>query len=130
MVRKKRIILVGLVLLVFGGVLFFRPQHEEEFVVDGVLSVADIAQIKRVVRLEMRREIFPSFSWNGLIHLPAASMQYYQNRAIAVYVPEKDAAILLTGRSSTGRFDDAKVSDVFSLTKGSNGWQFKATIGK
>lgn len=90
-VRRKRIVVVGFVLLVVGGVLWFGTHLEDNVVVVGNLSATDVAEIKRAVHAEMRREVFPSFSWASVNGLPAAAWKYSQSTIRFVTIQESEA---------------------------------------
>jgi hypothetical protein len=115
-VRKKRIVLVALVLLVMGGVLWFVTHREEEVVVRGNLSATDVAEIKRAVRSEMRREVFPNFSWSSVKGLPAAAWKYSQNTIRVVTVQESMGEVIVFVGKKRGTLDG------FEVIKEADGW--------
>jgi hypothetical protein len=122
-VRKKRLMLVGLVLLVFGGVLFFTAHRQDEVVSIYEMSATDVAEIKRLVHLEKRREIFPDFSWSSVVHCPAAALRCLKDRITTVYVFDDGRMVFVGfGKRPTGWYDVEIGDDFYQLIKDTNGW--------
>jgi hypothetical protein len=118
-VKKKRIILIAMLFLVFSGILWFATRREVPIEVQGNLSSKDVAAIKRVVRREMRRQVFPNFSWPTFKQLPKAVKKFSALRI--KYISTKGnrvVAIVVTEEAGRVSMDDS-----FTLKKGTNGWQ-------
>lgn len=101
--------LAALVVLVLGGVLWFATHREEKIVVIGNFPAIDVVEIKRAVHLEMRREVFPSFSWSNVKALPAAAWKYSQNTIRLVTVQESSDEIIVFVGKKLGTLDGYQV---------------------
>jgi len=109
--------LVAMVLLVAGGAIWFIAGHEERIAVRGNLSARDLAEIKRAVRSELRKEILPDFSWRSIKSVPSEASKYLQRR-IKVVVQAGDTNAVFVGFGNSERPFDS-----FSLIRGTNGWR-------
>ncbi|WP_150107548.1 hypothetical protein, partial [Pedosphaera parvula] len=96
-VRKKRIMLVALVLLVLGGGLWFSMRREETILIHGTLPAKDLAEIKSIVRADMLRNVFPSFSWHNVHYLPAVASVTFRSRIFEIHCFGSNAVIVTTG---------------------------------
>ena len=71
--KKTRLLFALLALLLLGGgLVWFAIRREPPIDVQGHLSPRDIAEIKNLVRAEMRKEAFMGCSWRSPQQLPAA----------------------------------------------------------
>ncbi len=74
--KKKWIILISTLLLVFAAVVWFNTGSEPAIIVKGNLSAKDVAEIKRIARHKLRHDIFPEFSWKNVKTLPDKIKDY------------------------------------------------------
>jgi hypothetical protein len=76
-----------------------------------------LAEIKRAVRSELRKEILPDFSWRSVKSMPSGAVRYFQRR-INVVVVEGNTNLAFVGFGNAERPFDS-----FHLTRGTNGWR-------
>ncbi|MDB6124089.1 MAG: hypothetical protein JWQ71_3082 [Pedosphaera sp.] len=114
-VQKKRIMLIVVLLLIFGGILWFATHREVPIKVIGDLPAKDLAEIKSLVRHEMKREIFPFVSWRNVKGLPSAIWRFSTVQKTDVLTSDgKTVDIRVTTRQGTM---------YYRAQKGINKWQ-------
>ena len=121
--KKKRTVLLAFLLLLFSGILWFALHRDEKIVVEGNLSATDLAEIKRLVRSEMRRRVFPDFSWASVKALPASSLTYLQSQVLFIYAPANDPVLVAIAKSRRPDASGNFPSDNLSLMKDADGWR-------
>jgi hypothetical protein len=133
-VKKTRIAIAILVLLLLcGGIFWLVERPEEKIVVHGNLPAKDLAEIKRVVRSEMRRQVFAHFSWSTVKALPAKLMELlhkkietinvetYAKVFVEVDIPPKYVVPSAT-MPPVSMTNDYKIIQYFMLRTNTNGW--------
>jgi hypothetical protein len=121
--------LVALVLLLFGGILFFGARREEKTVVHVNLSATEVAEIKSLVRTEMRRRLLPGFSWHNIIRMPAALSKELQCDILAISPNTTNFITVAVGKPVPGEPDKMTDGGYFFLEKDTNGWHLDRTAG-
>jgi hypothetical protein len=126
-VKKKRLPLIALALLLFAAIFYFSFHRDKQIIVVGNLSAQDLAEIKTVVRAEMRHRILPDFSWSSIKSLPASTMDFFQNRIQTIIVTaDSKASVWFTPQHDEGF--NALNLEAYELEKGTNGWRLHGVI--
>jgi hypothetical protein len=124
--------LAGLVVLVCGGLLFFAAHWEEKISVGGNLSATEVAEIKSAVRAEMRRRIFPRFSWWNIKHLPAATVKELRYKILSIDCYQTNIVRVQTGLPRPEPGDPQFVWELgwewYDVEKGTNGWRLRPSV--
>jgi hypothetical protein len=119
-VKKKRFLFALVALLLLGGLAWFALRREPPIDVQGHLSPRDIAEIKNLVRDEMRKEAFTGCSWRSPQRLPGAIQTFlkFQIKQIHATGPgrvEVLAAPFVDKNSSTTNVFNLKSSPAWAL---------------
>ena len=124
--------LAGLVVLVCAGLLFFAAHREEKITVRGNLSATEVAEIKSAVRAEMRRRIFPRFSWRNIKHLPAAVVKELRYKILSIDRHQTNIVRVQTGLPRPEPGDPQFAWELgwewYDVEKGTNGWRLRPSV--
>lgn len=113
-------ILVGFAIvgLIVAGVILLRPEPQPH--ISGTLSSGDIAQITQIARSQMRRGIFPDFSWESAKQLPSALRRRWSDRILSIHVNADGTVEVHTGFTG-GAFGGS--GGVYRLRREPDGWR-------
>jgi hypothetical protein len=122
-VKKRRVILASVVLLVLGGIFWFALHREQSIQGTGDLPAKDLAEIKRIVRGDLRARFLPHFSWSGIKKFPGEINRFSQIRISRIsVVPGMPGEIMVKvafPADLSGRAPEA----CYHLQKGPGRWQ-------
>jgi len=118
--RKRKIIIVGLLVVLLGGaaVLFLYSDSGPTVRVIGNLSPKDVAQIKTAVRCNLWHDALPSFSWQTFTALPGAAKRAWTSHVRRIEGNEHQATAFLGGPKLGG----TNVWQGYDVTNGPAGW--------
>lgn len=141
--KKKWIILISVVVVSLAGAVWFNGGGEQPVEIKGDLSAKDVADIKGVVRRELRRRILPGFSMQNIKELPTTVKNFsrLRIRSIQLFTTGPSKSLLsvgggfFVGWTTPGATSGASVivsayaapvsafrSQCFVVTKGATGW--------
>ena len=125
MKKKRRILFAAILLGVVGGVLWTSARGQKAIVVYGDLSPREVAEINGVVKANMRKQVWPKFSWATIKALPANVKWYFRHdvRSIALVATEHAYVAI-----SKPKDDEMSTRDIYEVIKGTNGWKVGNTI--
>jgi hypothetical protein len=100
--KWKWLILLCIPALLFAVLVWNISGRQIPVDVIGELPEKDVAEITAAVKREMRREIFPNFSWQSLKDAPKAVRAYFGIKLISISVDGDKNAFVYLFRETNG----------------------------
>ncbi len=116
--RKRIIIALAVVAVLVTVMLLLPPQSPPK--VFGVLAREDVAEITRIVRREMRRDVFHSLSFGSVQELPAILRRYCSDRILSIHAGTNGTVEVMTG-VIRGPLNGG--GSTYELKRGPKGWE-------
>lgn len=130
MKKKRGIQLTGILLVIVTSALWISVARRPHVVIHGNPSPADLAAVKSAVLKDMRKRVFPSFSWASFKSLFANITAYMRYDIIEIDIYGRGGAHVVVGSTAksagrqhpcdyylnnqTGRWQIAIISPAFS----------------
>lgn len=123
---KKSIILISLLMLLFAGIIWFNIGSEPPIKIIGDLPAHDLVEIKRVVRDEVRRELFPSFSLKGLKQFSTGIKRYSDFKFKNIEISSNGVVSVIV---SVGKGPNSyECETYYKLHNGTTGWGIDSAV--